>query len=298
MKLILKLMIGLSVIYAGLLIFPGYGPVADTAFYKNTDFSIIAHRGGRGLVPGNTIEAAINAVDIGSDIIEVDVHLTADEFLLVRHDAEIDTTTDGSGLVANMNLVDIQSYKAGYHKLDYPNMIESKILRVPTLKALFQRLPNQRYLIELKPQKVTSADVLCETILTHGLQDQVIVGSFHSSVLRYFRKICPLVPTSLGKSEITWLVLLERLHLGHLFKSSGYSIQLPFDYAGIKIVRPSLIQLAHDLNLSVDVWTINDSESMQVLLELGVDGIITDRPDRLETIVSLDKKKVNISGVD
>ena len=226
MKLTLKLMIGLSVIYAGLLIVPGYGPVADTAFYKNTDFSIIAHRGGRGLVPGNTIEAAINAVDIGSDVIEVDVHLTADEILVVRHDADIDTTTDGSGLIANMDLVDIQSHKVGYHKLDYPNKIEPKALRVPTLKALFQRLPNQRYLIELKPQKVTSADILCETVLTHGLQDQVIVGSFHSSVLRYFRKICPSVPTSLGKSEITWLIFLERLHLGHLFKSSGYSIQL------------------------------------------------------------------------
>lgn len=291
MKLTLKLMIGLSVIYAGLLIVPGYGPVADTAFYKNTDFSIIAHRGGRGLVPGNTIEAAINAVDIGSDVIEVDVHLTADEILVIRHDADIDTTTDGSGLIANMDLVDIQSHKVGYHKLDYPNKIEPKALRVPTLKALFQRLPNQRYLIELKPQKVTSADILCETVLTYGLQDQVIVGSFHSSVLRYFRKICPSVPTSLGKSEITWLIFLERLHLGHLFKSSGYSIQLPFDYAGVNIVRPSLIKLAHDLNLAVDVWTINDSKSMQVLIEMGVDGIITDRPDRLGSMVSLAQKK-------
>lgn len=80
MKLILKLMIGLGVLYTGLLIIPGYEPVADTTFYKNTDFSVIAHRGGRGLVPGNTIEAAVNAVEIGSDIIEVDVHLTADDF--------------------------------------------------------------------------------------------------------------------------------------------------------------------------------------------------------------------------
>ena len=291
MKLILKLMIGLGVLYTGLLVLPGYEPVADTAFYKNADFSVIAHRGGRGLVPGNTIEAAVNAVEIGSDIIEVDVHLTADDFLVVRHDAEIDTTTDGSGLIANMNLIDIQAHKVGYHELDYPNKIERKVLRVPTLKSLFQRLPNQRYLIELKPQKITSADALCELIVTHNLQGQVVVGSFHTSILKYFRGICPSVPTSLGKSEVSWLVFLERLHLGHLFKSPGYSIQLPFDYAGVKIVRPSLIKLAHDLNLTVDVWTVNNSDTMRVLIELGVDGIITDRPDLLESVVSVDTKR-------
>ena len=113
MKLTLKLIAGLGISYLCLLIIPGYGPVDDVAFYKNTGFAVIAHRGGRGLAPGNTIEATVNAVDIGSDIIEVDVHLTADGVLVVRHDAEIDTTTDGSGLIALMNLADIQSYRAG-----------------------------------------------------------------------------------------------------------------------------------------------------------------------------------------
>lgn len=284
MKLLLKLIAGLGTIYVFLLAIPGYGPVADTAFYKDTDFAVIAHRGGRGLMPGNTIEAAINAVEIGSDIIEFDVHLTADNVLVVRHDAEIDTTTDGRGLIADMNLADIQSYRASYHVLDYPNKSESAVLRVPTLKALFQRLPNQRYLIELKPEEVTSADALCELIVSHGLQDQVVVGSFHSSILRYFRNNCPSVPTSLGKSEVTWLVFLERVHLGHLFNSPGYSIQLPFQYAGVDIVRQSLVKLAHNLNLNVEVWTVNDTESMELLIKLGVDGIITDRPDLLRPI--------------
>ena len=284
MKLILKLIVGLGIIYAFLLAIPGYGPVADTAFYKDANFTVIAHRGGRGLVPGNTIEAAINAVEIGSDIIEVDVHLTADDVLVVRHDAEIDTTTDGSGLIADMNLADIQSYRVGYQELDYPNKSESAVLRVPTLKSLFQRLPNQRYLIELKPEEVTPADALCELIVSHGLQDQVVVGSFHSSILRYFRKNCPSVPTSLGQSEGTWLVFLERVHLGHLFNSPGYSVQLPFQYAGVDIVRESLVKLSHDLNLNVDVWTVNDTESMEILINIGVDGIITDRPDLLRRI--------------
>ena len=122
MKLTLKLIAGLGISYLCLLIIPGYGPADDVAFYKNTGVAVIAHRGGRGLAPGNTIEAAVNAVDIGSDIIEVDVHLTADGVLVVRHDAEIDTTTDGSGLIALMNLADIQSYRAGYHTVSYTHL--------------------------------------------------------------------------------------------------------------------------------------------------------------------------------
>jgi glycerophosphoryl diester phosphodiesterase len=278
MKLTLKLIIVLGISYVCLLIIPGYGPVDDVTFYKNTGFAVIAHRGGRGLVPGNTIEAAVNAVDIGSDIIEVDVHLTADGVLVVRHDAEIDTTTDGSGLIALMNLVDIQSYRVGYHILDYPNKSEIALLRVPTLKALFQRLPHQRYLIELKSEEASSADALCELIVSRSLQDQVVVGSFHSSILRYFRDICPAVPTSLGQSEVTWLVFLERVHLGHLFNSPGYSIQLPMEYAGVSIVRESLVKLAHELNLSIDVWTVNDTKLMKALIDRLISMLIPAKP--------------------
>ncbi|MDG1323793.1 MAG: glycerophosphodiester phosphodiesterase family protein, partial [Porticoccaceae bacterium] len=95
MKFIFGAMLTAFLIYFVLLLTPGYPPVDEIPFYRDSGLTVIAHRGGRGLVPGNTIEAAKNAVDIGSDIIEIDVHLTLDNALVVRHDAVIDTTTNG-----------------------------------------------------------------------------------------------------------------------------------------------------------------------------------------------------------
>ena len=279
MKLFFGVMLTAFLVYFVLLLIPGYPPVDEIPFYQDSGVSVIAHRGGRALVPGNTIEAAKNAVDIGSDIIEIDVHLTVDNALVVRHDTVIDTTTNGSGLIANMALSEIQRYDVGFHEIDYPDKAWKTSLRVPSLKSLFTALPNQRYLIELKPKTLPAADALCQLILEHKLQNQVLVGSFHSSVLQYFRRSCPSIPTSLGKSEITLLVLLERIKLGHLFNSPGYSIQVPINYGDFAILTPGLVKLAQNLNMHVDVWTVNDPVELKIVSNIGVDGIITDRPD-------------------
>jgi glycerophosphoryl diester phosphodiesterase len=284
MKLFFGVILSVLLVYFVLLLIPGYPPVDEIPFYQDSGVSVIAHRGGRALVPGNTIEAAKNAVDIGSDIIEIDVHLTADNTLVVRHDAMIDTTTNGTGLIANMTLSDIQAYDAGFNEIDYPEASWEIPLTVPSLDSLFTALPNQRYLIELKPRALPPADALCELILEHKLQNQVVVGSFHSSVLQYFRRSCPSIPTSLGKSEITLFVLLERINLGHLFKSPGYSIQVPIKYGDFAILTSGLVKLAQNLNMHVDVWTVNDPVELEFVSNIGVDGIITDRPD---TAISL-----------
>jgi len=281
MKLFFNLILVLACFYGALWLFPEPAPMDDIPFYSDSGFSVIAHRGGRGLVPGNTIEAAINAVNIGSDIIEVDVHLTADDVLVVRHDASIDTTTNGSGQISAMSLSEIQAYDAGFHEIDYPNTKYEKLIKVPTLGALFSELPNQRYLIELKPQDVSAADNLCGLIRQYKIQNQVMVGSFHTLMLKHFRGVCPEVPTSLGKSEIEKLVLLERLSLSHLFISEGYSIQIPFSAGGIDILRLDLVKVMHKRNIRVDAWTLNDIRSMQYAIDIGVDGVITDWPDIL-----------------
>lgn len=281
MRYFLKFLLVLACIYGVLLLLPEPEPKEDIAFYGDTGFSVIAHRGGRGLVPGNTIEAAINAVNIGSDIIEIDVHLTADDVLVVRHDASIDTTTNGTGQISAMSLADIQGYDVGFHEIDYPNAAPQDSIRVPALRDLFLELPDQRYLIELKPQDVSAADRLCGLIRQHNMQKQVLVGSFHTHVLKHFRRECPEIPTSLGRTEVTQLVLLEKFNLSHLFISEGYTIHIPINYGVVDILDLSLVNKMHERNIRVDAWTLNDPESMQQSIYLGVDGIITDRPDIL-----------------
>jgi len=268
-----------------LLSLPAAEPVKDIPFYKPTSVQVIAHGSARALLPGNTLEAAVNALRLGTDILELDIHLTADSQLVVRHDEMIDTTTNGSGLIADMTLAEIQQYDVGFHEVDFPDLTYPAGIVVPTLESLFIRLPDSRYLIELKPEGTAAADHLCQLLNRYNLTEQVVIGSFHSSVLQYFRQICPQVPTSLGQSEVALLVVLSRLGLGHLFNSPGVSVQLPVVYAGVKILTPAVIEAAHQLNMRVDAWTVNDVGLMQKLIDDRVDGIITDRPDVLRSIL-------------
>ena len=148
MKIFAAIAVGLLLGYALLANLPAAEPVKDIAFYQSTSVQVIAHGNGRALLPGNTLEAAVNAIEVGTDILELDIHLTADNQLVVRHDDMIDTTTNGSGLIAEMTLAEIQQYDVGFHKIDFPELSYPPGIVVPTLESLFARLPDSRYLIE------------------------------------------------------------------------------------------------------------------------------------------------------
>lgn len=285
MKIFAAIAVGLLLGYALLANLPAAEPVEDIAFYKSKAVQVIAHGNGRALLPGNTLEAAVNALEVGTDILELDIHLTADDQLVVRHDDMIDTTTNGTGLIAEMTLAEIQQYDVGFHEVDFPQLSYPPGIVVPTLESLFVRLPDSRFLIELKPEATSAADHLCRLVNRYSLADQVVIGSFHSSVLRYFRQICPDVPTSLGQSEVVLLVILSRLGLGHLFSSHGVSVQVPVVYAGFEILTPAIVEAAHLLNMRVDAWTVNDPVLMQKLIDSRIDGIITDRPDIMLSVL-------------
>ena len=278
------LVVSVAIIYGLLWAMPSQHRVGSIAFYQSADFDVIAHRTGGALMPGNTLEAAINALAVGADILELDVHLTADDVLVARHDAVIDTTTNGSGVIAEMTLEEIQAYEVGFHEVDYPSMVSVPGIKVPTLESIFKRLPKSRYMIEIKPLDLAVANKLCDLVAQHRLYEQVLVVSFDSSILRHFRQICPRVPTSLGESEAYWLVILSRIGLGHLYHSRGYSVQLPPSYRGLQILTPGVIKVAHEQNIRVDAWTVNDAVTMTALMTLGVDGIITDHPDILSLL--------------
>ncbi|MGX4677657.1 glycerophosphodiester phosphodiesterase [SAR92 clade bacterium H246] len=279
--------LSLWLIYMYLLTLPAAERQKSVPFYQSDSFNVIAHGNGRALLPGNTLEAGVNALSVGADILEMDIHLTADNHLVVRHDDIIDTTTNGTGAIAEMSLAQIQQYDVGFHKIDYPGLVAPSGIMVPTLESIFQKMPSSYYIIELKPEETDPADQLCLLIKQYGLQDQVLVGSFYTSVLEYFRDTCSEVPTSLGQSEVIVMVAMSALGLGHLYSPAGSSVQLPLTYFGIKILTPAILVAAHQMNLRVDIWTVNDTTIMRDLIDMGVDGVITDRPDLLRQLVPL-----------
>jgi len=274
----------IALVYITLLLWPADNRVEDIPFYADNSFNVIAHGNGRALLPGNTLEAAVNALSVGADILELDIHLTADNILVVRHDETIDSTTNGTGRIAEMTLAELSLYDVGFNEYDYPEKVAEKGIRIPTLESFFVTLPANRFLIELKPQDKKAVGYLCQLIKEYDLFNQVIVGSFHSSVLRNFRQQCPEIPTSLGEAEAQWMVVLNWLRLGHLYDPPGYSVQLPVEQDGIRVISQSLVDTARKLNLKLDVWTVNNVQEMTDLIGFGVDGIITDRPDLLDVV--------------
>ena len=279
-------LVAISVVYLVLLLWPANNRVADIPFYASNSFNVIAHGNGRALSPGNTLEAAEVALSVGTDILELDIHLTADNILVVRHDETIDSTTNGSGRIAEMTLAELSRFEVGFHKYDYPDKVAERGIRIPTLESLFERFPNNRFLIELKPLGTEAGEALCRLVREYKLFHQVLVGSFHSTVLQDFRRKCPEIPTSLGEQEVRRMVILSWFGLGHLYDPPGYSVQLPLEQDGIRIVTEPVLETARRLNLKLEVWTVNNAQVMADLIHLGVDGIITDRPDLLDRVLS------------
>jgi glycerophosphoryl diester phosphodiesterase len=279
--------IGLA--YAGGRMLPGSGAAAH-AYFSGQAFEVIAHGGGRGLAPDNTLEAARESVRAGADVLEMDVHASRDGVLVLSHDASVDAMTDGSGLIRDMTFDQLQQLDAaaGFRGRDGQTLQQTGI-RLPALKTVFEALPDARYVIEIKQQQPSIVQPLCTLLRQQQLQARVLVGSFHDDVLKAFRQDCPEVATSFSRREVTALVVLHKVGLEHLYPLQGVALQVPPASAGIRILTPAFVQAMQARGLKVQVWTINQPEAMHELLGMGVDGIITDYPDLLRAV--LDKPR-------
>lgn len=244
---------------------------------------VIAHQGGDGLWPSNTMLAFRNAVALGADILELDVHQAADGTFVVLHDATVDRTTDGAGAVREMPLAELQALDAGYdwtpdgERTPYRGMG----LRIPTLAEVLRAFPGMPVNVEIKPDAPGAAVDLCRVLREEGRRDTAMVGSFHDEPLAVFRQRCPGFATSAGPANVRGFFVLNTLFAGELYTPVSEAFQVPVRQGSLRIVTDRFVDGAHARNVDVHVWTIDDAATMRDLLDMGVDGIITDRPDRL-----------------
>lgn len=246
---------------------------------------VIAHQGGDGVWPGDTMLAFENAVAIGSDVLEMDAHITKDGHIVLMHDEEVDRTTDGTGLIEDLTLDEIKRLDAAYDwstddGATFP--YRGQGIQVPALDELFERFPQMRYVIEIKLTRNPIDKPLCELIRRHDMQDKVLIASFHDEAMQNFRAICPEVATSAARTEVRNYVILGKAFLWGFIPPDYQTVQPPWDpeeSLGITIMTERFIRESHTKNLRVEPWTVNDPELMRQYIEWGVDGIITDRPD-------------------
>lgn len=272
----------------------------------------IAHQGGEIEAPSDTLYAFKTALDKGADVLELDVHATADGELVVLHDTTVDRTTNGSGRVDGLTLAQIRALDAAHWFVpdcgtchdgapgDYvfrgvatgerpaPAGYTAADFRVPTLREVLATFPGVLVNVEIKrtrpetsPYERTMAGLLAE----FGRGTDTVVASFSDSAVTRFKLYNRDVSTSPGTTQATafWLNTLGpltgiRLH-GH------HALQVPPSQSGIPVVTADFVADAHRRGLAVHVWTINDRAEMERLIDLGVDGIMTDRPTLLEDVL-------------
>lgn len=245
---------------------------------------LVAHRGGAGIAPENTMEAFRLAVTgYGADMLEMDAHLTADGQVVVIHDATVDRTTDGSGAVAAMTADQVRSLDAGFRFTDARGeaAFRGRGVRVPLFSEVLEAFPDTRINVECKCGRV--AQPLVDLVLRHGAQHRVLVAAADERNRRAVRGYPG--PWGASRSQLRPFYLLHRLPLGFLYTPRVDALQIPETWDGRRILTPRFLREAHRRNLPVHVWTVDAEDDMRRLLEMGVDAIQTDRPDRLARVL-------------
>ena len=279
---------------------------------------IAAHRGGKNLQPENTLKAIDYSYEnFKIDIIELDLYLTKDNYLILNHNSTINACTELKGqdkyYIRDHTLSEIQKFNFGYNFEDkngnFPyrdllngveeekksEILKENKLRVLTIEELFEAYKDSGiyYIIEIKDSNergFKAADILVDLIKNYNLEEKVVIGTYNTEVEKYLNKEYKDIMRGASMGSAAKFIVTTMLGVNLFDNSTFCALQIPTDY-DIKITdnfeftlrldKKSYIKRAHRRGISVQFWTINDKEEMRELIELGADVIMTDNPDVL-----------------
>lgn len=246
-------------------------PRADRHPYLRSPGPIaFAHRGGALDAPENTIEAFDESYALGYRWMETDVHLSADGVLVSFHDPDLDRVTDRSGRIAELTWDEIRQATVGSGGT------------IPTMFELFERFPDARFNVDAKAGD--ALEPLVRLIVDNGFEDRACVGSFFDNRVRAAQRLGgPAVCTSAGAVAVVARRVLP-VRVARLLHPGAKALQVPNRVRGLPFVNRTYVDRAHAEGLDVHVWTVDDAEEMHRLLDMGVDGIMTDRPRVLKDV--------------
>lgn len=282
-----------------------------------------AHRGGVTDFPENTLYAYSQAALAGADVLEMDVYQTKDDELVILHDLDVDRTTNGTGNVVDLTLAELRELDAAYwfvtgagtphdrpdEEYEFrgiatgdkapPPGYSAEDFRIPTLEEALARFSGNLINLELKPDLDGTGDYerqMADLLQRYGRSTDLIAASFVDAAVNNFKRAAPCIYTSVPLDQGTILVLgalgdgtippvPEHVAFQVPPDTSQIGEQIPDDFF-LEVVTPDFVADSHAANLAVQVWTINTCEEMLRMMELGVDGIMTDQPLLLESLLS------------
>jgi glycerophosphoryl diester phosphodiesterase len=244
---------------------------------------VIAHAGGEGLGPANTLVAMRASMAAGADVNDADIHVTADGVLVAIHDDTVDATTDGKGFVRDMTLAQLRSLDAGQSfagpNNDFP--FRGKGVTISTIEEVLTAFPNTLTSLEFKDDSGPAPEILCTLLRRLGRTKNVYISSDMDPAIDQFKLDCPEVPTTVTDAMVP--TLLEARSSGKPWCSPVPIGQPPFS-ADRKPTKESM-KWSHDHGLANFTWTVDDPDTLRYLAEIGMDAVYTRRPDIARKIV-------------
>lgn len=251
------------------------------AYFSAPRPRIFGHRGAAGLAPENTLPSFAVARALGVPYLELDVHGTADGEIVVLHDALLDRTTDGSGPVRERTWAEVAALDAGFHfttdGVTFP--WRGQGVRVPRLAEVVAAHPDACFNIEIKQGEPAIVETTLAVLRAGNALGRTLLAAEHHDIMLAIR-------AAGGDSVATGMSTADVLgFMDHLLRDDwagytppGRALQVPAAHEGIEIVTAASVAAAHRAGLEVHVWTVNDATEMARLLDLGVDGLISDLP--------------------
>ena len=252
-------------------------PMPKTPGYLDRRFIALAHRGGAMLPQNlgieNTLRAFQNAHALGLDYLETDVHLTRDGRLIAFHDDDLERVAGRIGRIRDLTFKEVREIRIGLRE------------PIPSFTELLEALPNARFNVDLKAPGTGPA--LAGIIRKHGAEDRVCVGSFSLRRIKQFRRLMPFVVTAADPMEVAALAA-GRVTRSRTAAPSVFQIPLTHRVgpATVTVLTADRVRAIHEVGRKVHVWTIDDPDEMHRLIDWGVDGIVSDRPDLLKRVLS------------
>ncbi|HET9088912.1 MAG TPA: glycerophosphodiester phosphodiesterase [Acidimicrobiales bacterium] len=261
-----------------------------------------AHQGGSFEGPSSTLHAMARALQNGANALELDVHATRDRRLVVCHDETVDRTTNHTGVISELSLEQLREMDNAYWWIEGSDVApghedDEYVLRgrapadarlsVATLAEVADAFPGVLLNLDIKqslPNVEAYEELLAREIAKLDLIDRVIVASFLDDAMVRFRALAPRVATSAATQETTafYFSMLD----GTAIVPPAKALQVPMTYGEIRVVDERFVTTAHEAGLAVHVWTLNDEAGIDEALDLGVDGIISDRPSLTSALLA------------
>lgn len=246
--------------------------------------NVIAHRGASFLEPENTIRAIEKAIKIGADFVEVDVRMSKDNKLVIMHDLDVDRTTDGKGLVKDYTVQELKNFDASYQNSKFwsrehemfeasqsidCDSRENEIFAgngktIPTLDEVISCVKDRVGLVIEIKEPGTEVKIL-EKIDEHNLENVILTSFYHKSI-KNAKKMNPSVGAGI-------IFTGRPVNVIQMASNAGANVIFP----GYKYLDEDLIKQAHRNGISVYPWTVDDEEIFEKLVEMGVDGIVTNK---------------------